>query len=159
LIPKQLTLQASGAYGKGLGRYGAGQLADATEDITGQFVPLTETQLLAGITFDPTSAWNFYGYYGLEQVQRENLSTTTTAYGYGSALSTAGSFVQRIDQITAGTWWKFFQGNYGRMQAGLQYSYTENKYFSGLNAAKTAQVSGPKTTDQMAFASLRYYWQ
>jgi hypothetical protein len=45
------------------------------------------------------------------------------------------------------------------MQAGLQYSYTEAKYFSGLNSAKTALVSGQKATDQMAFVSLRYYWQ
>jgi hypothetical protein len=156
LIPKQLTLQASGAYGRGLGRYGAGQLVDTTEDSTGLFVPLTETQLLAGIIYDPTSEWNFYGYYGLEQVQRKNLANATANYGYGSTLNSA---VQRVDQITAGTWWKFFQGKYGKMQAGLQYSYTENKYFSGLNSAKTAQVSGQKATDQMAFVSLRYYWQ
>jgi hypothetical protein len=160
LIPNHLTLQASGMYGRGNGRYGSGQLVDATEDATGQFVPLTEAQLLTGLVYDPTSEWNFYGYYGLEQVQREDLANATANYGYGSALNTATSqSIQRIDQITAGTWWKFLQGRYGRMQAGLQYSYTQDKYFSGLNSAKTAQVSGMKTTDQMAFASLRYYWQ
>jgi hypothetical protein len=160
LIPKHLTLQVSGAYGRGLGRYGAGQLADATEDVTGLFVPLTETQLLAGIIYDPTSDWNFYGYYGLEQVQRVDLASGGKPYGYGSALSVAGASLQRVDQITAGTWWKFLQGNYGRMQAGLQYSYTEDKYFSGATSAtKTAKIAGPKSTDQMAFVSLRYYWQ
>jgi len=166
-IPDHLTLQVSGLYGRGIGRYGSGQLADITTSSNGADVPLTEAQLLAGLTCDPTSEWTFYGYYGLEQAQRENLgggagygnSTLVTAFSAPGAATTTGSQVQRIDQGTLGLWWKFLQGSYGKMQGGLQYSYTENKYFSGLNAAKTAQVSGPKTTDQMVFVSLRYYWQ
>ena len=160
LVPKMLNLQVSGMFGRGNGRYGSGQLADATEDASGQFVPLTEAQLLAGITYEPTSAWQFYSYYGLEQVQKKDLANATANYGYGSALNSVTSTqLQRIDQITAGFWWKFLQGSYGRMQTGLQYSYTEDKYFNGLNSTKTATVSGLKSTDQMAFVSLRYYWQ
>jgi hypothetical protein len=162
LIPNQVNLQVSGLYGKGIGRYGSGQLSDVTQDSNNDIEPLTEGQLLAGVTYDPTSEWNFYGYYGIEEAQRKDLAVGTKGYGYGSSLlntnvgnTASSSFngqIQRVDQITAGAWWKFFQGRFGKMQAGLQYSYTEDKYFSGTAGA-------PKATDNMVFASLRYYWQ
>lgn len=166
IVTNKLKFQASGLYGKGIGRYGSGQLPDVTVDASGNVTPITELQVLTGVTYDPTSDWNFYGYYGQEQAQRKDMGANTTAYGYGNALdnttvgtpSGAGlpsSFhgqIQRIDQITGGFWWKFFQGKFGKMQTGVQYSFTENKYFSGTAGA-------PKTNDQMVFASLRYYWQ
>jgi len=159
LVPDHLTLQVTGLYGRGIGRYGSGQLADITTSSDGADVPLTEAQLLAGLIYDPTSDWTFYGYYGLEQAQRENLSggagygnsTLVTAFGAPGATTFKGQ-VQRIDQGTLGLWWKFLQGSYGKMQAGLQYSYTENKFFSGVGGA-------PKTSDNMLFTSVRYYWQ
>jgi hypothetical protein len=159
LVPKQLTLTVSGTYGRGIGRYGAGQLADVTTDSIGAIVPITEAQLLAGLVYDPTSDWTFYGYYGLEQAQRLTLGGGTgygnpalvTAFGAPGSATFKGQ-VQRIDQGTLGLWWKFLQGSYGKMQAGLQYSYTENKFFSGTAGA-------PKTSDNMAFTSVRYYWQ
>jgi len=157
LVPKMLTLQVSGVYGRGLGRYGSGQLADVTVDATNHVVPISEVQFLTGLLYNPTADWNFYAYYGLEQAERLNLGATT-ATGYGNAgLNTnwGGAFagqIQRVDQATVGLWWKFLQGSFGRMQAGLQYSYTENKYFRGTAGA-------PDTTDNMLFTSIRYYWQ
>lgn len=157
LIPDHLTLQVSGLYGRGNGRYGSGQLADVTVDASNHIDPITEAQLLVGLVFDPTKDLNIYGYYGIEEAQRINLGATN-ATGYGNAgLNTnyGSSFagqIQRVDQGTVGLWWKFLQGSYGKMQAGLQYSYTENKYFRGTGGA-------PMTTDNMVFTSLRYYWQ
>jgi len=155
LVPKMLTLQVSGLYGRGIGRYGASQLADVTIDASNFYVdPITEGQLLAGLTYTPSDAWTFYGYYGIEEAQRIQIGTTN-ATGYGNSALKAGSWagqIQRVDQGTIGFWWKFLQGNFGRMQAGLQYSYTENKYFSGVGGA-------PKTSDSMLFSSVRYYWQ
>ena len=158
----KLKFQASAIYGKGIGRYGSGQLPDVTVDQNGYILPISELQLLTGVTYDPTSEWTFYGYYGLEQAQREDTGASDTKSGYGNALlntsvGTIGNSkfagqIQRIDQITAGTWWKFYQGKFGKMQAGVQYSYTENKYFSGTAGA-------PKVADSMIFTSLRYYWQ
>lgn len=163
----QLKLQLSGMYGKGIGRYGSGQLSDITVDSKGNAVPLTAVQCLGGLTYDPTKEWTFYSYYGLEQARSKNMGG---GYGYGnisggsgntltaggvSNLTPGGSFtgqVQRIDQATVGTWWKFFQGKAGKMQAGLQYSYTENKYFSGTTGGAA------KANDSMVFTSLRYYW-
>jgi len=159
LIPNKLVLQVSGMYGKGIGRYGAGQLPDVATDSTGNITPITETQLLTGLVYDPTSEWNFYAYYGLEQTERLDQGANGASYGSATLVTAVGApgtstfkgQVQRIDQATVGTWWKFYQGSFGKMQAGLQYSFTENKYFSGNGGA-------PTTSDNMAFGSLRYYW-
>jgi len=160
IIPQSLNLQASGIAGKGIGRYGSAQLPDVTQISTGENIPLTGYQLLTGLTFDPTKDWNFYGYYGREQVQQE---IDGAGVGYGSPLvdnSGAGTLggsvkgnVRYVQQGTVGTWWKFYQGQYGKMQAGLQYSYTEDKYFSANKGG------APKANDNMVYTSLRYYWQ
>lgn len=152
LVPDHLKVQVSGMYGRGNGRYGSGQLSDVTLSTTGNIIPLNELQLLAGVVYDPTKDWNFYGYYGMEQAESVTPVTVngTPAITSGYGGSTAGA-IQRINQGTAGLWWKFLQGSYGRMQAGLQYSYTENKYFSGSPVSKTA--------NNMVFTSIRYYWQ
>ena len=153
LIPN-LKLQLSGIYGKGIGRYGSAQFADVTQDTNGANSPLTESQLLAGLTYEPTSAWSLYGYYGQEQVQRQILTVdnsgtglpVTTGYGIGNAN------IQRVSQGTAGAWYKFYQGRMGKMQAGLQLSHTEDKYFAAASGV-------PLATDNMVYTSLRYYWQ
>ena len=158
LIEKKLTLQVSGMYGKGIGRYGSGQLADVTTNAGGDIVPITESQLLIGLTYDPSKDWNFYANYGMEQAERLTL-VGGAGYGNAALVTTLGApgtatfkgQVQRIDQGTIGTWWKFYQGGFGKMQAGLQYSYTRDTYFSGT-------ANGPTTADNMVFTSLRYYW-
>ena len=162
VIPKHLSLMASGIVGQGIGRYGSAQLPDVTQNATGADVPLTGFQLLSGITYEPTSNWTFYGYYGREQADRESNNQGTTAVGYGSALAnntgagtlggTANGSIRFIEQETVGAWWKFYQGNMGRMQLGLQGSHTEAKYF-------VANGGAPTGTDNMFFTSLRYYWQ
>jgi hypothetical protein len=58
-----------------------------------------------------------------------------------------------VSQITGGTWWKFYQGKMGKMQAGLQYSYTEDTYF------RVDKGGAPEANDSMVYTSLRYYWQ
>ncbi|MBJ6725550.1 hypothetical protein [Geomesophilobacter sediminis] len=163
IIPKQLSLQVSGIYGKGIGRYGSSQLPDVTQNAAGENMPLTGSQLLAGATYDPTKEWNFYAYYGQEQVDRQSYDQNGKGYGYGSELydnSGAGTFggkaqgnIRKVAQETVGTWWKFYQGRMGKMQAGLQFSHTEDDYFSVVNGG------APKATDNMVFTSLRYYWQ
>lgn len=160
IIKDQLKLQFSGLHGDGIGRYGSGQLPDVTQDSKGDLHPITETQLLGGLVWEPTKAWTIYGYYGRESADRDDLASGGKGYGYGSYLydtdvgvigSKFQGQIETIDQITVGAWWAFFQGKYGTMKAGLQYSYTENAYFSGT-------TKGPKTYDNMFFTSLRYYW-
>ncbi len=159
IIPKQLNLQLSGMYGEGIGRYGSAQLPDVAVDATGHLVPLRQMVFLTGLVWDPTSALNLYTYYGQEQVN--NARFGGVGYGMGSNNSGSGTFggtvnanVKRVSQGTVGGWWKFYQGKFGKMQAGLQYSYTENKYFDATNGS-----GAPTAKDHMVFTSLRYYWQ
>lgn len=161
LITKMLSLQGSATYGKGIGRYGSGQLPNVTVDPEGKLVPIKELQLLAGLKFNPTSDWNFYVYYGREQVERTSWNQGGKGYGYGSSLydtkigaavSTNQGQVNSISQVTAGGWWKFYQGSIGVMQTGLQYSWTDNSYFTGTAGA-------PYASNNIVLVSLRYYWQ
>jgi hypothetical protein len=164
LVPNQLNLTFSCLYGEGIGRYGSAQLPDVTEDANGNLTPLRELQLLAGLTWDPVSSLTLYSYYGQEQVDNTKWLATGAGYGNGSNNSGAWTFgipttgtananVKRVSQVTVGGWWKFYQGTFGKMQAGLQYSHTEDQLF-------VATVGGaPATGDHMVFSSLRYYWQ
>ncbi|HJV67143.1 MAG TPA: hypothetical protein VJ550_15530 [Geomonas sp.] len=165
VLNNKVTLTASALYGKGIGRYGSAQLPDVTQDPNGNLQPLTELQYLAGVTYSPSSDWDFYAYYGAEQVQQKDWVSGGKGYGYGSPLynntgfSTFGSAantvqgqVKRVSQIAVGDWWKFYQGSFGKMQTGLEYSYTTDQYFDGIGGA-------PSAHDHIAMASLRYYWQ
>jgi hypothetical protein len=160
LVPKQLTLTLSGIYGEGIGRYGSAQLPDVAQDASGNLVPLRQLQFLAGLIWDPTSELNLYTYYGQEQV--DNARPVAGGVGYGNGSNNSGSAtlngtvnanVKRVSQATTGGWWKFYQGKFGKLQAGLQYSYTEDKYFDATTGG------APTAKDNMVFTSLRYYWQ
>jgi hypothetical protein len=154
LVPKYLALTLSGLAGQGVGRYGAAQLPDTTYDTQGNLAPLRGFQYLIGLSFAPTAALDIYSYFGQEQVNG--------AFGYGSPSAknstpafngtAVGGSVVRVTEITGGTWWKIYNGNYGKMQLGLQYSYLENKYSKGIGGT-------PLAADNMVFTSLRYYWQ
>ena len=160
LFTEKLKFQFSGLYGQGIGRYGSGQLPDVTMDQIGNLVPLTELQLLGGLRFDPTSEWSFYAYYGREQVAGNYQDVGGKGYGLGSNLynttigapiSSSQAQVEAVSQVTVGAWWKFYQGSFGKWQAGLQYSYTDNTYFSGIGGS-------PYATNSIVMTSLRYYW-
>ena len=156
LVPKYLALTLSGLAGQGVGRYGAAQLPDTTYNDQGGLTALRGFQYLIGLSFAPTDAVDIYSYFGQEHVNgtlgyggnqtgssNANLSFLGTSYG--------GSVV-RVTEITGGTWWKIYNGNYGKMQLGLQYSYLQDKYSKGIGGT-------PLATDNMVFTSLRYYWQ
>jgi len=175
IVKKILELQASGIYGRGIGRYGSAQLPDATQSIKGAVIPLTGWHMLFGLVINPIEDLTFYGYAGEEQVKYKNYYNPTNfssgsnlVYGYGNPLANnlfvggnalgvgtlPGAFsgnIKQVAQATIGMWWKFLKGKFGNTQLGLQYSYTSNKYFSALGGA-------PRTNNQMAFLSMRYYW-
>jgi hypothetical protein len=170
VIPKWLDLQASGISGKGLGRYGSASLPDVTFDGGGNIRPISEIQVLAGLTLHATSQLDFYTYAGEEKesAQPYDLTSATgaiSAYGYGNPLysnsgcegeTATGSCVgntRLVAQGVAGFWYRPFVGPYGRYQIGLQYSYTERKAFSGNGALDIAPVAN----ENMLFTSFRYY--
>ncbi len=159
-IPKVLDVQVSGLVGRGVGRYGSVGLADVTFDSQGNVKPLEELAVLAGGTFHASPVLDIYLFGGEEHTGRQPYNIGSTQYGYGSALlSNAGCSVvggtcagntKLVDQLTVGFWHKVYQGSFGRVQWGLQYSSTERSLYSGVGGAYN-------TTDSMLFSSFRYY--
>jgi hypothetical protein len=163
VIPKVLDLQVSGLYGYGVGRYGSAQLPDVTFSPTGEIKPLHQYMVLAGANWHPMPELQLYLLAGREESFGKVMTGPTgLAFGYGNpAYVNLGCFTEGspltcngnskyIQQITAGFWHFPYQGNFGHIQWGAQYSYTERKAFGGVGGA-------PKGDDHMVFTSFRYY--
>lgn len=172
LVPKMLELQVSGLFGNGIGRYGSAQLPDVTvrSDVTVAAIP--EYDVLVGLVFKPTSTWTFYAYGGVESASETAYTNATagytgtiTGYGYGSPLyNNSGCLIttsspsstnciantKSVTQGTAGTWWKYYEGQMGNLQFGLQGSYTKRDAFAGIGG-------DPSTNLTVIMASFRYY--
>jgi hypothetical protein len=160
-IPKVLDVEASALTGKGLGRYGSGQLPDTVVGPTGVLKPIPETMFMAGATLHPTPLIDFYVFGGEEHQSRVATTIGAGHYGYGSPFANLSNCtvegasctpnIQLMSQITGGIWDKVYQGSFGSVRVGLQYSYTELIAFSDSKGFQ------PKTNDSMVFASFRYY--
>jgi hypothetical protein len=162
-VPKILDLQASVMSGKGIGRYGSAQLADATLRIDGKVAPISETMYLLGATLHATPDLDLYVFGGDER-ENSKISTLGAAnFGFGNLNNTVftaagcttvggscSATVRDVGQITAGLWDKAYTGSFGQVRIGLQYSHTRLLGFSGGGYT-------PKTSDDMIFTSFRYY--
>jgi hypothetical protein len=170
LVPKILDFQVSGMAGKGIGRYGSGQLSDVTFDQAGNIKPISEVMGLAGFTLHATPVLDFYLFAGEEKESAQPYDVVSkgvvTAYGYGNPLyvnsgcesqvaagaCTANNRV--VEEGTFGFWHKPYTGAYGTIRYGVQYSYAERKAFDGKG--KTGEYA-PIANDNMVFLSFRYY--
>jgi len=160
-IPHLLDLQGSVLTGSGIGRYGSAQLPDVTIRPDGELAPVHETMFLGGATLHASRALDIYGYGGSEQESAKYYDIGTAHLGLGNpsynldgCLVEGGACspnIRAITQGTAGFWWKFYQGSFGRFQFGMQYSYTHLNAFPGAGGTK------PRTDDNMVFTSFRYY--
>ena len=164
IIPKRLEFRLSALVGDGVGRYGSGQFSDATIARDGSPQPLPEVLALTGLLFHANKKLDLYDYIGTEQIlHRESYSVGKNNYGYGnprynnagcdielSAATTCTGNSRGIVQETVGFWWKFFHGDYGTMQAGAQYSYTDRTTFRGTGGS-------PHTDNNIAMFSFRYF--
>ncbi len=159
LVPKYVDLTGDVLAGYGIGRYGAGQLPDATFKANGSPSPLPELVAMVGVIGHPVKSVDLYGYAGMEQVGRKTFTSGGTTYGYGSsAVSTAGCTTElatcnaqtrSLVNGSVGGWWRFLHGGFGTLLAGTQYSYTKRIAFHG--------AGGRPTTDENAvFVTLRY---
>ncbi len=170
LAERKLDFQASFLTGRGIGRYGAAQLPDATINSSGGLDPIRETQFLLGLIARPNPLLDIYLYGGVEKADATFSGTT---FGYGNpALNNTACFAaeagsattavaappagcqantSRVRQATLGSWYRFYKGNYGTAQFGLQYSYTSRDAFAGVGGA-------PSTNDNMIFTSFRLYF-
>lgn len=174
VLPRKLDFQASGLIGRGIGRYSAAQLPDATVNGNGAIKPLGAAAALVGAIVHVTPAIDLYAFGGFEQVNRDfssNGAGGLVGYGAPGGINNYGCNVEggtcqgathRIFQITAGMWDKLYKGSYGELRVGVQYYYTQRDLFAattnanGIGTAAAPLVSA-KATDNLIETSLRYY--
>jgi hypothetical protein len=164
-LTSQLSFQASGLTGRGIGRYGSAQLPDVTVRPDGTIAAIREMDVLVGLTFKPVSTLTLYAYGGEEQAGSGAAyeSATGVLYGYGNpgyknsgcylltgSASTCVANTKTDKQLIVGEWWKAYEGAIGNFQIGLQYTYTDRVAFEGVGGAPSANIN-------MGFASFRYY--
>jgi hypothetical protein len=166
LIPGRFDVQFDTLFGQGLGRYGSSQLPDVTYNPNGTFKPLPEDIEMLGVTLHATPAFDLYVFAGREHDEAKyfsgalNGSTQNIGYGnpnfnntgcfsFSSTASCTGN-IQTVEQLNFGAWDNIYDGDYGRMRIGLQYSYTYLTAFNGVGGI-------PHTIDNMVFTSIRYY--
>lgn len=164
-VPKVLDLTGTYVSGKGLGRYGASQLADVTYAADGSLTPLKETLWVTGATFHATPELDIYAYAGSESVKASyGVDGASKHYGYGdpaydntqcfsvAVISGAActGHVKSVSQWSLGFWKKTYVGAFGRIQYGAAYSYTRQEAFAGVGGQ-------PTTNDAIVMTSIRYY--
>jgi len=175
IIDKTLDWQLSGMSGKGIGRYGSVQLPDVTFSPNGNLAPIKETMILSGLTWHANPDLDVYLFGGREAQSKKDFNIlvkgVTVPLGYGNpgynnsgcdieGSTTCVGNTRQVWQGTTGFWWKFYQGKFGKMQFGAQYSYTKREAFSGQGLVNGVLVNGaatPKATENMFFTSFRYY--
>jgi len=162
LIPKTLDLQVYGAHGA-LGRFTATPFPDATLAQDGTILPLTITPAAVGLIWHTLPTLDIYGYAGLEKTKTAFMDVGTVPFGYGNPLynntgcvienspaATCNGNSREVRQFTAGFYDTIYQGKYGTVKAGVQYSYNQRFAFEGVGGA-------PKTDDNIIMSQLRYY--
>lgn len=164
IIPKVLEAQFSGITGRGIGRYGAGQLADVTFRPDGSLTAIPETMFLTGLVLHAWPGLDLYAYAG-EEYQNPNFGFTplgtSNEVGLGNPefnnsgcsveLSTVCSGnVREVASITGGFWQDIYKGPFGRLTGGLEYMYVKKYGFQGIGGE-------PSRQENMFYTSLRYY--
>jgi hypothetical protein len=165
VVPKLIDLQGSFLWGRGIGRYGSAQFNDVVVNpITGKLDPVPEIEALVGVIGHPTDRLELWAYGGLEKQRSKDVVGTTGGLGNPAYVSinceqeggicpggTAGSlgFVQAsgILQGTAGLWYDFYKGKFGKMRIGASYSYSKLHIFDL-----------PSENENIVMLSFRYYF-
>lgn len=170
-IAKQVDLGVNAVVGNGIGRYGTSQLPDVTVRPDGTLALIHGGQALVTADYNPTPRLKIYAYGGDEYADRTAfLGPTGLGIGYGSprnnntgcqvetvpatytapAAGTCNADTRTVFQAVLGFWYRAYVGPLGRVQYGLQSSYTRRETWSGIGGA-------PKGSDVMIFTSTRYY--
>jgi hypothetical protein len=89
---------------------------------------------------------------------------TTAAPGYNGGSTgfypggSCGAQTKDVQEITAGEWYDFYRGDYGRLRLGLQYAYAVRIGWTGAAASGNGPDGvGAKGVDNMVWTSFRYY--
>ena len=174
VIPTVLDVQASGLIGRGIGRYGASALPDVTIGPDGSLKPVAESAVLFGGTFHYGKKLDIYVFGGEEREKQTPYqvgvfrAAGTVYNGLGNPAynnlgcetegGTCIANTHYVDQITGGFWDRPYVGAFGRIQFGLQYSYTERHAFPGFGLVNGAVGNAsPIARENMILTSFRYY--
>jgi hypothetical protein len=172
VIPKLIDVQGSGMIGRGIGRYGSSQLADAAFGANGALDPLPEAMFLGGVSVHATPQLDLYAYGGEEKILSTDFISAAVPGYVSPAANNSGCYfvngactgkIQDAWEVTAGFWDKVYQGDLGSVRVGLQYAYIQNDLFpgSGFTAVPGATPLAPDSqvhfNEQEVYASFRYY--
>jgi len=106
-----------------------------------------------------TIATNGIGGYGSPYSTNTGCSTETLPNGTGvpTGGGTCAGDTRYIGEGTLGFWHKVYQGDKGRMQWGMQYSYFYKDAWSGSNGLTGTTSVSPHAVNNMVWTSFRYY--
>jgi hypothetical protein len=99
------------------------------------------------------------GGYGSPYANNTGCSTETlpSATGTPGTGGTCAGDTRYIAEGTLGFWHKMYQGEKGRVQWGIQYSYLYRNSWSGSNGLTSTTSISPHAVNNMVFTSFRYY--
>jgi len=99
------------------------------------------------------------GGYGSRYANNTGCSTETLPSGTGTPGTggTCAGDTRYIGEGTLGFWQKIYQGEKGKMQWGIQYSYLYRTAWSGSNGLTGTTSVSPHAVNNMLFTSFRYY--
>jgi hypothetical protein len=108
----------------------------------------------------PAAAPVGYGSYYLSN----SACLTNAAPGYNGSSTgyypggSCGAQTKDVQEITAGYWYDFYKGDYGRLRLGMQYAYALRQGWTGLPVSSNGPNGvGAKGIDNMFWTSFRYY--
>ncbi len=177
IVGKTLVFQASTLVGQGIGRYGSGQLPDATINQNGTPIPIPEVEALFGLVYHPTKAFDLYAYAGTEQEAKRSFNDTikgkTYAFGYGNggfidtgcniegSPAACSGQTRGLVEGSLGGWWRFMHGDWGTLEAGTQWEYIRKTAFEGTSVATVGKrtvdsPTSPETDENEILFSFRY---
>lgn len=149
-------------YGYVGGEYAARTAYTGYESVTvtsTPFIPASGTQPFYPAVVAYKTSTTGIGGYGSRYANNSGCSTESLPAGTsapGGGGSCAGD-TRYIGEGTLGFWHKFYQGEKGRVQWGLQYSYFYKSGWSGSNGLTGTTSVGPHAIDNMVWTSFRYY--
>jgi hypothetical protein len=102
---------------------------------------------------------NGIGGYGSPYANNTGCSTELPPAGTSapSAGANCAGDTRYISEATLGFWNKIYQGEKGRVQWGIQYSYFYKNTWSGANGLTGTVSVSPHSVDNMVWTSFRYY--
>jgi hypothetical protein len=117
------------------------------------------TKVWGGHWAAPAVAPVGYGSYYLNN----SACTTPAAPGYNGSSTgfypggSCGAQTKDVQEATAGYWYDFYRGDYGRARLGMQYAYAVRNGWSGAPIAGQNFGTAAKGIDNMFWTSFRYY--